>query len=134
MAALTELQESGPAGDFYAWVLKRYQRVIFRLVLLLILLIVGLGVLGFWFASRLSVLEGQQAPSRTVVHGPTLDEWQSFQETSAARDVALERKVTAMTQCLNGNLKAFDAALSKLLVGKLAAREFVSGFKLRSCG
>jgi hypothetical protein len=139
MATLADLreagQETGPTGDFYSWVLKRYQRIITRLVLLLVVLVVGFALMAFWFASRLSALEERPvAPSTASVQGPTLKDWQASVDASAERDAALERKLTATNRCLNENVQALDQAVRQLLAGRLDAQGFLSGFKLRSCG
>ncbi|HYI46390.1 MAG TPA: hypothetical protein VE174_13115 [Actinomycetota bacterium] len=133
MATLTELQEVDPAGDFYSWILKRYQRTISRLVIFMAVITVGLVLMAFWFDSRLSAIEDQTRAAPGAVQGPTVEQWQESVDQSAQRDAALQSKVDSMAGCLNGNLQAFDTAMQQLLLGRMQVREFVSGFKLRSC-
>lgn len=133
MATLSELQETGPAGDFYAWVLKRYQRLIVRLVVLLVVVAIGSMVTGFWLAARLTALE-QEGPARVpAVEGPTMEQWQKSVAEQTQRDAALQRKMTKTTNCLNGNLISLNKALQQLVLGRLGPNDFVTDFKLRAC-
>ena len=133
MATLSELQETGPAGDFYAWVLKRYQRLIVRLVVLLVLVAIGSTLTGFWLASRLTALEKENPVRSPVVQGPTMEQWRKSLAEQAQRDAALERQMTTTTHCLNNNLVSLNKALQQLVLGRLGPNDFVSDFKLRAC-
>ena len=133
MATLSDLQETGPAGDFYAWVLKRYQRLIVRLVILLAIVVVGSTAASFWFASRLTALEQAKLAPAPIVEGPTTEQWRESLAQQTARDAALERKLTRSTGCLNNNLISLNKALQELVLGRLRANDFVSDFKLRTC-